>query len=108
MREGYRRGTVGRNHSIGPDGAERVVFAGVFHRCGQPYPQTQGGTTDSVRTRCEAPAMVLAVSDQAAAIAVEAGRVYVVGYRSSPHAQDYRDFLERNNVPYQWVDVDAD
>ncbi len=52
--------------------------------------------------------MVLAVSDQAAAIAVEAGRVYVVGYRSSPHAQDYRDFLERNNVPYQWVDVDAD
>ena len=52
--------------------------------------------------------MVLAVSDPAAAIAVENGRVYVVGYRSSPHAQDYRDFLERNNVPYQWVDVDAD
>ena len=50
--------------------------------------------------------MVLAVSDPAAAIAVENGRVYVVGYRSSPHAQDYRDFLERNNVPYQWVDVD--
>jgi thioredoxin reductase (NADPH) len=52
--------------------------------------------------------MVLAVSDPAAAIAVENGRVYVVGYRSSPHAQDYRDFLERNNVPYQWVDVDND
>lgn len=52
--------------------------------------------------------MVLAVSDAAAAIAVENGRVYVVGYRSSPHAQDYRDFLERNNVPYQWVDVDSD
>jgi thioredoxin reductase (NADPH) len=52
--------------------------------------------------------MVLAVSDPTAAIAVENGRVYVVGYRSSPHAQDYRDFLERNNVPYQWVDVDAD
>ena len=50
--------------------------------------------------------MVLAASDPAAAIAVENGRVYVVGYRSSPHAQDYRDFLERNNVPYQWVDVD--
>jgi thioredoxin reductase (NADPH) len=52
--------------------------------------------------------MVLAVSDPAAAVAVENGRVYVVGYRASPHAQDYRDFLERNNVPYQWVDVDAD
>jgi thioredoxin reductase (NADPH) len=50
--------------------------------------------------------MVLAVSDPAAAIAVENGRVYVVGYRTSPHAQDYRDFLERNNVPYQWVDID--
>ena len=52
--------------------------------------------------------MVHAVSDPATAVAVETGRVYVVGYRSSPHAQDYRDFLERNNVPYQWVDVDAD
>ena len=54
------------------------------------------------------PGMVLAVSDPAAAIAVENGRVYVVGYRHSPHTQDYRDFLERNNVPYQWVDVDGD
>jgi len=52
--------------------------------------------------------MALAVQEQAVAIAVETGRVYVVGYRTSPHSQDYRDFLERNNVPYQWVDVDAD
>jgi thioredoxin reductase (NADPH) len=36
------------------------------------------------------------------------GHVYVVGYRTSPHAQDYRDFLERNGVPYQWVDVEHD
>ena len=35
-------------------------------------------------------------------------RVYVVGYRTSPHTQDYRDFLERNNVPYQWVDIELD
>ncbi len=35
-------------------------------------------------------------------------RVYVVGYRTSPHAQDYRDFLERNGVPYQWIDVEED
>jgi thioredoxin reductase (NADPH) len=52
--------------------------------------------------------MVLAVSDSAAAVAAESGRVYVVGYRLSPHAQDYRDFLERNSVPYQWVDVEHD
>ena len=50
--------------------------------------------------------MVLALSEPSSTVAVENGRVYVVGYRSSPHAQDYRDFLERNNVPYQWVDVD--
>ena len=46
--------------------------------------------------------------DPATALAAQGGHVYVVGYRSSPHAQDYRDFLERNSVPYQWVDVDAD
>jgi len=44
--------------------------------------------------------------DSSSAIGVESGRVYVIGYRTSPHAQDYRDFLERNNVDYQWVDVE--
>ena len=29
-------------------------------------------------------------------------------YRWSPHAQDYRDFLERNGVAHQWVDVEHD
>src|SRR5215469_14848813 len=50
----------------------------------------------------------MALADPVAPTIVEPGRVYVVGYRTSPHSQDYRDFLERNNVPYQWVDVDAD
>ncbi len=44
----------------------------------------------------------------AIAAASRTGRVYVVGYRTSPHAQVYRDFLERNGVAYQWVDVDQD
>jgi thioredoxin reductase (NADPH) len=46
--------------------------------------------------------------DEASVLAARAGHVYVVGYRTSPHAQDYRDFLERNSVPYQWVDVEQD
>jgi thioredoxin reductase (NADPH) len=37
-----------------------------------------------------------------------AGSVYVVGYRSSPHAQDYRDFLDRNGVAHEWIDVEHD
>jgi thioredoxin reductase (NADPH) len=35
-------------------------------------------------------------------------RIYAVGFRTSPYAQEYRDFLERNGVPYQWVDVEHD
>jgi thioredoxin reductase (NADPH) len=50
----------------------------------------------------------LAYLDAVAPVIAQAGRVYVVGYRTSPHAQDYRDFLERNGVPYQWVDVEHD
>jgi thioredoxin reductase (NADPH) len=50
----------------------------------------------------------LALHDVVAPAIAQAGRVYVVGYRTSPHAQDYRDFLERNGVPYQWVDVEHD
>ena len=40
--------------------------------------------------------------------AAREGHVYVVGYRASPHAQDYREFLERNAVPYDWIDVEHD
>jgi thioredoxin reductase (NADPH) len=36
------------------------------------------------------------------------GHIYVVGCRASPHAQDYREFLERNAVPYDWIDVEHD
>jgi thioredoxin reductase (NADPH) len=32
--------------------------------------------------------------------------VYLVGRRHSPHAQDLRDFLTRNRVPFGWVDLD--
>jgi thioredoxin reductase (NADPH) len=31
---------------------------------------------------------------------------YLIGRRGSPHVHEYRDFLERNRVPFRWVDVD--
>jgi thioredoxin reductase (NADPH) len=34
--------------------------------------------------------------------------IYVVGYRGSPRVQDYRDFLERNGVAFDWIDVEQD
>ncbi len=34
--------------------------------------------------------------------------IYVVGYRWSSHAQDYRDFLDRNGVAHDWIDVEHD
>jgi thioredoxin reductase (NADPH) len=36
------------------------------------------------------------------------GDVYVLGYRGSPHVQDYRDFLDRNGVANEWIDVEHD
>jgi len=38
----------------------------------------------------------------------DAGSVYVVGYRASEHVQDYREFLERNGVTHEWIDVEHD
>jgi thioredoxin reductase (NADPH) len=32
----------------------------------------------------------------------------VIGHKWSPHARELRDFLGRNFVPYQWLDVEAD
>jgi thioredoxin reductase (NADPH) len=32
--------------------------------------------------------------------------MYLVGRRRSLHISEYRDFLERNRVPFRWVDVD--
>lgn len=34
------------------------------------------------------------------------GEVYLVGRRRSPRVHEYRDFLERNRVPFRWIDVD--
>lgn len=38
----------------------------------------------------------------------ETSEVQVVGRRSSPHVQEYRDFLQRNGVPFRWVDLERD
>jgi thioredoxin reductase (NADPH) len=38
----------------------------------------------------------------------EPREVHVVGRRSSPDVQEYRQFLERNRVPFRWVDVERD
>jgi len=35
-------------------------------------------------------------------------KVYVGGRRSSPRVQEYRDFLQRNGVPFRWVDLERD
>src|SRR5436309_4362150 len=32
--------------------------------------------------------------------------MYLIGRRRSPRVHDYRDFLERNRVPFRWVDID--
>ncbi len=34
------------------------------------------------------------------------GETYLIGRRGSPHVQDHRDFLERNQVPFRWIDVE--
>jgi thioredoxin reductase (NADPH) len=34
------------------------------------------------------------------------GETYLIGSRGSPHVHEYRDFLERNRVPYRWIDID--
>ena len=34
--------------------------------------------------------------------------VYLVGYRSSPGVLEYRDFLERNGVAHEWIDLAQD
>jgi hypothetical protein len=38
--------------------------------------------------------------------ALPPAETYLIGQRSSPHVHDYRDFLERNRVPFRWIDVD--
>jgi thioredoxin reductase (NADPH) len=38
----------------------------------------------------------------------EEREIHVVGRRSSPRVQEYRDFLQRNRVPFRWVDIERD
>ena len=38
----------------------------------------------------------------------EEREIQIVGRRSSPRVQEYRDFLQRNGVPFRWVDLDRD
>jgi thioredoxin reductase (NADPH) len=38
----------------------------------------------------------------------EMSEVHVVGRRSSARVQEYREFLQRNDVPFRWIDVDRD
>jgi len=39
-------------------------------------------------------------------VPVVGGETYLIGRRGSPHVHEYRDFLERNRVPFRWIDVD--
>lgn len=32
--------------------------------------------------------------------------LYLIGQRRSPRVFEYRDFLERNHIPFRWIDVD--
>ncbi len=36
------------------------------------------------------------------------GEIHIVGRRSSPRVQEYRDFLHHNGVSFRWVDVERD
>lgn len=42
----------------------------------------------------------------ARSVRVVGGETYLIGRRGSPHVHEYRDFLERNRVPFRWIDVD--
>ena len=48
------------------------------------------------------------LADWAARARVPFEGVRVVGSRWSPQSYDTRDFLSRNQIPYQWIDVEAD
>jgi thioredoxin reductase (NADPH) len=48
------------------------------------------------------------LADWSARARVSFEGVRVVGSRWSPRSYDTRDFLSRNQIPYQWIDVDQD
>ncbi len=48
------------------------------------------------------------LSDWAAHVRIPYDGVRVVGSRWSPQSYDTRDFLSRNQIPYQWIDIEHD
>src|SRR6476646_3630427 len=49
------------------------------------------------------------IRDLRAAVARDAfprRELYLIGRRRSPRVLEYRDFLERNHIPFRWIDVD--
>jgi thioredoxin reductase (NADPH) len=48
------------------------------------------------------------LADWAARVRLPFDGVRIIGSRWSPQSYDARDFLSRNQIPYQWVDVEAD
>jgi thioredoxin reductase (NADPH) len=48
------------------------------------------------------------LADWSARARVSFEGVRIVGSRWSPQSYDTRDFLSRNQIPYQWIDVDQD
>jgi thioredoxin reductase (NADPH) len=48
------------------------------------------------------------LADWSARVRIPYEGVRVVGSRWSPQSYDTRDFLSRNQIPYQWIDIDRD
>ena len=48
------------------------------------------------------------LSDWSASVRLPYDGIRVVGAGWSPQSYDVKEFLSRNSVPYQWIDIDAD
>src|SRR5205807_1310623 len=95
--------------------AGRLAGSSGRRRCGQPYPRTLASPTAGASRRRQAPVVLPAQTETSERPGIVAaprppaagtGEVYLVGRRGSPHVPEYRDFLERNRVPFRWIDVD--
>jgi thioredoxin reductase (NADPH) len=58
--------------------------------------------------RCLYPVLDELLADWSARARVSFEGVRVIGSRWSPQSYRTRDFLSRNQIPYQWIDVDQD
>jgi thioredoxin reductase (NADPH) len=58
--------------------------------------------------QCLYPVLDDLLADWAARPRVSFEGVRVIGSRWSPRSYDTRDFLSRNQIPYQWIDVEQD